>query len=59
MIKKVIANLNSPKAYGPDCIPVVILKNCEHKLSYILPELFNTCLKVSRWLEGLVDSSCI
>ena len=33
---------------GPDCIPVVVLlKNCEPKLSYILAELFNMCLKVS------------
>ena len=30
---------------GPDCIPVVILKNCEPELSYILDELFNKCLK--------------
>ena len=26
---------------------MVILKNCEPKLSYILPELFNKCLKES------------
>ena len=32
---------------GPDCIPVVILKNCEHELSYILAELLNKCLKES------------
>ena len=33
------------KASGPDCIPVVVLKNCEPELSYILAELFNKCLK--------------
>ena len=35
MVKKVIANLDSSKASGPDCIPVVVLKNCEPDLSYI------------------------
>ena len=35
------------KASGPDCIPVVVLKNCEPELSYILAELFNNCLKES------------
>ena len=34
------------KVSGPDCIPVVFLKNCEPELSYILTELFNKCLKV-------------
>ena len=32
---------------GPDCIPVVVLKNCVPELSYILAELFNICLKES------------
>ena len=32
---------------GPDCIPVVVLKNCEPELSYILAELFNKCLEES------------
>ena len=31
----------------PDCIPVVVLKNCEPELSYILAKLFNKCLKES------------
>ena len=35
MVKKVIINLDSSKASGPDCIPVVVLKNCEPELSYI------------------------
>ena len=38
-VKKVIMNL--------DFIPVVVLKNCEPELSYILAELFNKCLKES------------
>ena len=47
MVRKVIMNLDLSKASGPDCIPVVVLKNCEPKLSYILAELFNKCLKES------------
>ena len=38
-------NLDLSKASGPDCIPVVVLKNCEPEFSYILAELFNKCLK--------------
>ena len=45
MVKTVIMNLDSSKVSGPDCIPVVVLKNCEPELSYILAELFNMCLK--------------
>ena len=40
-------NLDLSKTSGPDCIPVVVLKNCEPELSYILAELFNKCLKES------------
>ena len=47
MVKKVIINLDSSKASGPDCIPMVILKSCEPELLYILAELFNMCLKES------------
>ena len=45
MVKKVIMNLDLPKVSGPYCIPVVVLKNSEPELSYILVELFNKCLK--------------
>ena len=47
MVKKVITNLDSSKASGPDCIPVVVLKNCEPELSYILAKLFNKYLRES------------
>ena len=47
MVKKVTTNLDSSKASDPDCIPVVVLKNCEPELSYILAELFNKYLKES------------
>ena len=47
MVKKVIMNLDLSKASGPDCIPVVVLKNCEPDRSYILAELFSKCLQES------------
>ena len=45
LVKKVIMNLDLSKASGPDCIPVLVLKNCEPELSFIIAELFNKCLK--------------
>ena len=36
-------NLDLSKTSDPDCNPVVVLKNCELELSYILAELFNKC----------------
>ena len=47
IVKKVLMNLDLSKVSGPDCIPVVALKNYEPELSYILAELFNKCLKES------------
>ena len=47
MVKKVIMNLDLSKASGPDCILVVVLKNCEPELSYILAELLYKYLKLS------------
>ena len=47
MVRKVIMNLDLSKASGAYCIPVVVLKSCEPKLSYILAELFNKCHKES------------
>ena len=39
-------NLDLSKASGPDCITLVVLKNFEPELSYILAEL-KECLKES------------
>ena len=47
MLKKVITNCDLSKASDCECIPVVVLKNCEPELSYILVELFNMCMKES------------
>ena len=52
-------NLDMSKASGPDCVPVVVLKNCELELSYILAELFNKCLKESCFPDCWKVSSVI
>ena len=47
MVRKVVVNVDLSNASGPDCIPVVVIKNCELELCYILAELLNKCLKES------------
>ena len=68
MVRKIIMNLDLSKAPGPDCIPVVILKNCEPELSYILAELqqVSQCAPTSvlgvffsGLLEGFICGLCI
>ena len=57
MVKKVITNLDLSS--GPDCISVVVLKNCEPEFSYILAELFNKCLKESCFSDCWKVSSVV
>ena len=47
IVKKVIMNLDLSKASHADCIPVLVLRNSDPELSYILAELFNKSLKES------------
>ena len=47
MVRKFAMNLDLSNASGPDYIPVVVLKNCETEIFYILAELFNKCLRES------------
>ena len=58
MVKKVIIIFDLSKTSSSDCIPVVVLKNCEPELPYILAELFNNCLRWSdfpdSWKVSLV-----
>ena len=42
MVNKVIMYLDLSKASGPDCVPLVFLKNCEPELSYIFAELLRS-----------------
>ena len=63
MIKKVITNLHLSNA---DCIPVVVLKNCEPELSEIQADLFKESEGVlsegilfSGLLRGLISGPCI
>ena len=59
MVRKVVMNLDLSKASAPDSIPVVVLKNCEPELSYILAELFNKCLKESCFTDCWKVSSVV
>ena len=60
MVKKVIMNLDLSKVSGPDCIAMVVLKNCEPELSYILAELFKKCPDESCFpLQGFISGPCI
>ena len=59
MVKKVIMNLDLSKESGPDCILVVVLKNCELELSYILAELSNACYKESYFPDCWKVSSVV
>ena len=43
LVRKVISNLVSSRASGSDCIPVVVLRNCNPEFSHILAEPFNMC----------------
>ena len=53
MVKKAITNLDSSKASGLDCIPVVVLKNCESEVFHIsLKEFY-------RLFEGQTGNPCI
>ena len=40
-------NLDFSKTSASDCISVVVLKNCEPEIPYVLGEIFNKCLKES------------
>ena len=57
----IITNLDLSKVSGEDFIPVVVLKNCDPDLSYILAKLLNKSLKemFSRLFEGLIGGHCI
>ena len=56
---KNIMNLDLSNLSGPDCIPVVVLKNCEPERSYILAELFNKSLKESCFPDCCKVSSVV
>ena len=47
MVKKATMNHVLSKVSGPNCMTVVVLKNCESGISYILAKLFSICLKES------------
>ena len=51
MVKMAIMNLDLSKASDANSILVVVLKNCEQELSFILVELFNDYLKESHFTD--------
>ena len=53
--KKVIMNLDLSKTSGPDCIPVVVLRNCVSELSYIY---LNSSICVGRSLVFQIVEMC-
>ena len=61
MVKNVQKNLDLSKASDPARIAVVVLKNCEPQLSYILAGLFNMSERIlfSGLLECLIGGPFI
>ena len=59
MVKKVVTNFDSSKMPDPEIILVVVLKNCQPELSYVLAELFNKCLKELCFLDCWKVSSVV
>ena len=45
-IRKILSNINSNKAYGPDGIHGKLLKNCAAGLAYPLSLLFHSCYNI-------------
>ena len=52
-------NNNLSKGSGPDCIPVVVLKNCGPEFFFTQAELFSKCLKESFFPDCLKVSSVV
>ena len=61
LVKRVIADFDFSKVCGQDCISVVVWKNWEPELSYVIAKIFNVSegLLYSRFLKSLMCSSCI
>ena len=49
----------SLKSYYPDCVPLVIIKNCKLEISFILAELYSMCLKESCFADCRNFSSVV
>ncbi len=46
-----LSGLNPRKAYGPDGVPPIVLKNCASVLTPCLVKLFRLCLSTSTFLS--------
>ena len=54
-----VDNFDLSKVSGPNFISMMVLKNCEPELSYMLRELFNIFLKESYFLDCWKVSSVV
>ena len=59
MVKKLISKLDLSKLPVPDCISLVVLKNSETELLYVLAEFYNNCLKESCFTDCWKVSSVV
>ena len=59
MVAKVIHNLDTFKATGPDRIPSIVLKMCSSELSPVLAKLYNRCLTESCFPSCWKSSSVV
>ena len=59
LVKNVTNNLDMSKAFGPDCIPEVVLKNFEPQLSHVLADLFHMYLMEPFFPDYLKVSSVV
>ena len=59
LVKKVIINHDLAKVSGLDCIPVIVVKNCEPELSYILSWTLQYVSEGILLFILLEDPSCV
>ena len=59
IVKTFTTNLNFSKVSGHDCIPMVVLKNCDSEVSYILLQQVPEGALFSRLVEEFIGGPCI
>ena len=62
MVTKVITDLDFSKESCPGCVTGVVLKNCEHEVTYVSADPFNMCLKefwVLDYLKFVFSKGCL
>ena len=54
-----LSGLDSRKAYGPDGVPPIVLKNCASVLAPCLVKLFHLCLSTSTFPSCIIFSTLL